>query len=170
MDVTVAETTGCPSEIDLLDWSGALNSAATTLFAASVWPDACPVRDRALHVAVTGASSDAPAVAGGAFAEAVMQVAAAWFGHRRPIQRHAVIFEMEIALRLALHGLACAPMAAYASGKARVSERFDWTVPVETFLRAVARDEAQWRRVLKDLSRQAAAFDGGSVATAAASH
>lgn len=169
MDATGVETTESPSGVALLDWSGALNSAAATLFGEPVWLDACEERDRALHAAVTGTSSDAP-VKGGAFAEAVTQVAVAWFGHRRPIQRHAVTFEMEIALRLALHGLACAPAAAYASGKARVSERFDWTVPAETFLSAVARDDVRWRRVLGDLPRQAVAFDGGSAAIAITSH
>ena len=69
MDATGVETTESPSGVALLDWSGALNSAAATLFGEPVWLDACEERHRALHAAVTGTSSDAP-VKGGAFAEA----------------------------------------------------------------------------------------------------
>lgn len=74
MDKTGVDMTENPSEVALLDWSDALNSAATTIFEVPIWLDACKERDQALHAAATGASFDTPIVTGGAIAEAVTQV------------------------------------------------------------------------------------------------
>lgn len=169
---------------DPFEWSAALAGASATVFGVVVWAEARRRRDRMLHawlidgnaghpdenvpcqLAADAALEEAPP----ALVEALLRIAAAWFAHRRPLQRHAIIFETEIAVRLALHGMACAPATLYASVQGAVSQHFDWTVSVENFLLKVRRDGARWRRVLGDLPRQGLCFGGDSADIVAHSH